>query len=118
MNDGNGDILLELERRFWTEGANFYEERLAPDAALVFPDPVGVMGKEETVRSLAEATRWSEIDMSDVRVIDRPGMTLLVYRAAARRSDSDSAYTALATSAYARRDGAWMMLLHQQTPTG
>ena len=40
----------------------------------------------------------------------------LQYRASARREGDDSPYHALVTSVYVRRDGAWRLALHQQTP--
>ena len=40
---------------------------------------------------------------------------LLSYRFRGRRGD-DFTYTALMGSVYVRRDGAWRMAFHQQTP--
>jgi len=39
---------------------------------------------------------------------------VLTYRWRSRRGDST--YAAVMSSVYARRDGAWRLVLHQQTP--
>jgi hypothetical protein len=43
--------LIALEEQFWKGDADFYRRRLNRAALMVFPDPVGVLGKEKTVAS-------------------------------------------------------------------
>ena len=45
--------LIALEEEFWKGDADFYRQRLTAEALMVFADPVGVLGKEETVASIS-----------------------------------------------------------------
>jgi hypothetical protein len=111
------EALLALEEQFWKEDATFYREHLTADAVLVFPDPVGVLTKEETVQAVAEAPRWARVRMSDVRVVRlADDAAVLTYRAEAERDAQGSRYEALASSAYVFHDASWKLAFHQQTP--
>jgi hypothetical protein len=114
---GLNDRLVELERGFWEADADYYDRNLAPDAVMVLPDPAGLMDRDAVVQAIGTSARWVDLRMDDVRMI-RLGQDVaaLAYRAAARRSDGGSPYTALVTSVYARDAGAWKLVLHQQTP--
>jgi hypothetical protein len=39
--------LIALEKQFWKGDADFYRQRLTAEALIVFPDAVGVLGKED-----------------------------------------------------------------------
>jgi hypothetical protein len=41
------------DEQFWKGDADFYRQRLTTEALMVFPDAVGVPGKEETVASIS-----------------------------------------------------------------
>jgi hypothetical protein len=43
------------------------------------------------------------------------GTAILTYEARAVRGEGET-YNALVSSAYARRNGTWKMVFHQQTP--
>jgi hypothetical protein len=109
--------LLDLERRFWLEATTeLYRERMAADGLMAFS--VGLLDKEQTIEAIAAAGPWDGVDLDDVRTVElSPDTVALVYRATGRRSGQDE-YTALVTSVYARRDGQWQLVLHQQTPLG
>lgn len=109
--------LEQLERQFWTGGAQFYTGNLAADAVMVFADPVGVLRRERIVETIAAAPRWRSVTFEDVSLVElAPNVRLLTYRARAERQDELSPYAALVSSAYVRRDGRWQLAFHQQTP--
>jgi hypothetical protein len=54
--------LIALEEQFWKGDADFYRQRLTAEALMVFPDPVGVLGQEETVASISQAPRWRDVE--------------------------------------------------------
>lgn len=109
--------LVELERRFWHGGADDYERHLDDEALLVFPAPVGVLDRSETIASISVAQRWAEVRLDDVRVVDLTGdVAVLTYEATARREDDTTSYRAFATSVYVRRADGWRLAVHQQSP--
>lgn len=110
--------LLELEEAFWREAGNgaFYAANLIEDALMVFPAPFGVMEKPATVNAVDASPAWLRFELQEVRFVDlTDDSAVLVYRAKARDA-SGAAYSAYITSVYVRRDGAWKLAVHQQTP--
>ena len=111
--------LEEIERHGWQalsgpSGADFYDELMADDGLMAFPG--AVFDKQATVRAIADARPWATFEMSEVRVIEASPQTgIVTYRATAQR-EGEAPYHALFTSVYARRDGSWRLMLHQQTP--
>jgi uncharacterized protein (TIGR02246 family) len=110
----------ELERRGWdalsgADGAAFYRDVMAEDGLMLFPG--AVLDKAESVRAIEGATPWSRYELTDVRVIEAtPDSAIVAYRAEAQRPGRPP-YEAVMTTVYARRDGRWQMILHQQSPT-
>ena len=109
-----------LEREGWEalsspDGAAFYGELMADDGLMVFPG--FVLNKGESLQAISGAPPWLSFELRDVRVIEpTPDSGIVTYHATAQR-DGGPPYHALMTSVYARRDGRWRLLLHQQTPT-
>ena len=67
---------------------------------------------------MQQAQPWSQATLDDlqfVRIAD--DVAALSYRATARRSGDQADYTAVVSSVYVRRDGEWLLVLQQQTPT-
>jgi hypothetical protein len=111
------DELSALEEQFWKGDADFFRRHLIDDALLVLPPPAGLMTKAMTVRSIGESSRWSEVTLREVNVLElSDGVALLTYRATARREAAGPRYTARVSSAFVRRDGEWKLAFHQQTP--
>jgi hypothetical protein len=114
------DRLLEIERSLWTNDAVVYESSLTDNALLVFPE-TGAISRSIAVEAIrlenADGRRWAEVRFSDVqaRWISADA-ALLTYRVAARWAHERSAVAALATSVYVRRDDAWKLAFHQQSP--
>lgn len=109
--------LWTAERRFWLDGPDFYEERMAPEARMVFPPPVGILKGEAILAGLKQGPRWQSVDMDERSETVSGDTVVLAYRASGRRSDAEP-YAALCSSTYVKVDGAWKLLFHQQTPAG
>jgi Domain of unknown function (DUF4440) len=112
------DELERLERDGWDalsgpDGAAFYEQWMADAGLMVFPGLV--MGKQTAIDTMRAVAPWSSYELTDVRVV-RSGADagLVTYRASAVRGDAP--YEATMSSVYVRVDGAWRLLLHQQSP--
>lgn len=108
----------ELERRGWAalsgpDGAAFYQDAMAEDGLMVFPGMV--MDKATAIATIREVQPWSTFELSDVRTAADENAALVTYRAKAQRADQPE-YEAVMSSVYVRREGRWLLLLHQQSP--
>lgn len=113
------DQLASLEERFWTGDADFYRDHLADDALMAFPQPVGMLTRDATIRSIEDAPRWRDVGIHDAQVVRLTDESaVLAYRALARRGPDEPPYSAQVSSVYVRRDGSWRLAFHQQTPVG
>jgi hypothetical protein len=110
------DDLFAIEERFWTSGPEYYATHLAPAAMMVFPEPTGVLVRDE-IASSVQGARWSEVSLEEHRLLELDENSALVtYKATALRGN-EPPYVARASSAYVRgRDGGWKLAFHQQTP--
>jgi hypothetical protein len=107
--------LLEIEEQFWKGDADFYRAHVADNALMVFPEPAGVMNKEECVVATEQSPRWVTVRFENQRIVEAGTANLLIYKAFAEKANGDT-YSCLASSAYFQSDGAWLLALHQQTP--
>jgi hypothetical protein len=108
--------LLKMEEDFWTAGAEFYRQNLAPGAVMVFPG-LGLLEREAIIDGLAAAPRWESIEIREPRVVPLgQDAAVLTYQARARRAGESTTYSALISSAYLLRDGAWLLAVHHQSP--
>lgn len=113
--------MLELERAGWealsTSGeaaSRFYADNLAASVLMLLPGGMIIDDRDGAIASVG-GTPWSTFELSDERVLELSAQSAIVaYRATARRDQT--VYTALVNSTYARENGAWRMVLHQQTP--
>jgi hypothetical protein len=109
------DHLFSMEERFWTQLAEYYRANLASAAFMVFPDPAGVLAKDEITASVQNAPRWSHVTLEEHRLLElSDSAAVLSYKATAKRAGK--AYVARASSAYVRDGEAWKLAFHQQTP--
>ena len=105
----------EMEKSFWLDGPEFYEESMASDARMVFPAPVGILAGKQIVEGLKQAPRWKSVDFEDKTETALGDTVVLAYGATGRREDGDP-YSALCASTSVKSDGNWVLLAHQQTP--
>jgi hypothetical protein len=112
------DYLFSLEEKFWTEGTEYYRQNLAYAAIMVFPDPAGVLVKDEIVSSLGPKARWSQVALEEHRLLElNETAAVVTYKATAKRAEGGKPYVARASSTYVRDGDAWKLAFHQQTPT-
>jgi hypothetical protein len=110
--------LLELESEFWKSDEAFYDEHLSEDALMVFPEPVGVMDRDEILRSVAAGPRWAALRMLDARLLRLSEQSVvLAYKAEGTRQGEGKAYRTLASSVYVMSGQDWKLAFHQQSPT-
>lgn len=107
----------DAEKRFWLDGPDFYKDRMAPAALMVFPAPVGLLEGKAIVDGLRQGPRWQSVDFSETAEAALGDTVVLAYRATGRRQGAEP-YTALCSSTYVRTEGGWKLLSHQQTPAG
>jgi len=108
--------IQELERRFWTEGAEFYEHYLAEDAVMVFPPPAGILQREEVIASLEGVPRWEEVTMEALQLHHPTADAVcLTYQAVAKRAGQENLYRALVSSLYVWESEHWKLAMHQHT---
>ena len=111
--------LVAIERELWKNDAVLYEANLMPEALLVFAE-TGVITRDVALDAIrtenAQGRRWAEVNFNDIRTL-RLGKdaALLTYKATARWEGDTASMMALCTSAYALRNNAWKLALHQQT---
>jgi len=114
--------LIELEKQGWEAlsskgeaSKKFYSSVLRDDALMLFPSGMLIDGKEKILESLA-AQPWKSFQIEEPQVISlSENAAVLVYRVTAQREGGDP-YIALISSTYVLSDGAWKLVLHQQTP--
>jgi hypothetical protein len=110
-----GDDIWEREEGFWLDGPGFFEANMAGNALMVFPDPVGILKGRAILEGLRGAPRWDAVEMAERTEAVLGDTRVLAYRATGRRAGA-APHVALCSSSYARVDGAWRLVSHQQTP--
>jgi hypothetical protein len=111
--------LRELEERFWGAAgdAEFWNEHFADEGVIALA--MGLMDKRTVVEAQTAAGPWATYALDDVRIVELADQVASIsYRATARRTGDDGDYVAVVTSVYVRRDGDWVLAVHQQTPVG
>ncbi|HEU4665629.1 MAG TPA: nuclear transport factor 2 family protein [Dokdonella sp.] len=117
MHQDQAQALWQLEEQFWTGPADFYEAHLAPEALMVLPPPAGVLDRAATIESIRTGARWRHVAFEQQRIAASGASTVvLAYVARADRGPPDTTYAAQCSSTYARSDGAWLLVMHHQTP--
>lgn len=114
--------LLQLEIQGWralsspgNAAREFYRSRLADDAVMLFPGGLRIEGKDNILASFA-AQPWQAFHLEGQTVITPSDNTgVVIYKVTAKR-EGDAPYSALVSSTYTFRNGAWLLLVHQHTP--
>jgi hypothetical protein len=109
--------LLALEKQFWTGDSAFYEQNVDESCLVAFnSDMAGVMSNSDLAATVKNGNRWKDIEI-ELRGLVKPSddTAILSYQARATRDNSER-YAALVSSGYAKRDGRWKLVFHQQTP--
>jgi len=110
------DDLLALERGFWSGDAAFYRQNLDAVCVTAFTEMAGAFTKDEIAGMIEDADRWRDLDLDVKACLEPvPGVAFLTYQVRATRKSGEP-YAAVVSSGYVKRDGAWRMALHHQTP--
>jgi hypothetical protein len=109
--------LLALEKQFWSGDAAFYRQNLDDECLTVFTEMAGVQTKEEVAGMVAkDSRRWQDLTIDEKGLVEPTrDVAILSYEARATRGNGER-YKALVSSGYVRRNGAWKLAFHQQTP--
>jgi hypothetical protein len=107
------NTLLEIEHELGSASGDAYRRHLAEEAVVIVPGHA--LGHDACIAAIEQSPGWDEFEITDPRVLEvGADGALLTYRWRSRRGDAE--YVALMSTVYARRDGAWRVVLHQQTP--
>ena len=113
--------LVALETDGWealsadpAAAAEFYGRVLDDEVVMLLPGGMRLADRETILGSMGGAP-WSSFALEDPQVVPLGADgALVVYGVVAEREGAT--YSALVSSAYVRRDGAWRLAFHQQTP--
>lgn len=111
--------VLDLERDFWLEGGGnpeFWVENCAEEAIVALP--MGILTKSDTVAAMENSQPWETVQFDDIRTVSVSDAVIVSYKATARAEGELDDYLAVVSSVYAPRDGMWLLVFHQQSPTG
>lgn len=110
-------LFVDRERDFWKGDAEFYRENLTDDALMVFEEPVGTLTRELSIKAVATAPRWAEVQFEDVRCIELDEHAVILTYSVQAERQGELPYRALASSVYVQSGGGWRLAFHQQTPS-
>lgn len=108
--------LLEVEEAFWESTGNveFWRENFDDNGLVALS--MGLMDKDTVIQTQENAEPWESFSLGDVRILSLNDETASIsYRVSARRANAPE-YSAVVTSVYSSQDGAWKLMVHQQTP--
>lgn len=86
---------------------------MADVGLMVFPGLT--LDKRATIRAIAGARPWCWFRLDALRVVEVGDSAVVTYVATSQREGEDE-YRARMSSVYARVDGRWRLVLHQQSP--
>ncbi|WP_169980229.1 nuclear transport factor 2 family protein [Microbispora sp. H10836] len=116
------DELIALETAGWAAlsstpeaATEFYEQVLDRTVVMLLPGGMVLDDRAAIVKSMA-GQPWSSHELQDARVVHLTDDTGLVTYGVVAERDGDSAYSALMSSLYVRRQDGWKLAFHQQTP--
>jgi hypothetical protein len=113
------ETLIALEEEGWRalssdRGAAYYRDQLTEDALMLLPG-AGLLSRDAVIEAIEGAPPWAWFRIEEPRVMRlTEDSAIVTYRASAQRAGQPE-YGALISTAYVRRDGAWMVTFHQQT---
>ncbi len=113
------DELFEIEQGFWLKGQDHFLEHVDAKCMLAFPqagEMHGIFTREAVAATATRANRWRDLKLGDPSLLE-PGQAVAIisYRADVTRPDGQP-YSALVSSAYAKRDNGWKLAFHQHSP--
>ena len=111
--------LFATEEGFWLEGEEHFRRHVDERCLLAFPqagEMHGIHSAEQVAATATPVNRWRDLAMSDRFVLDPVDEAVIIsYRADVTLADGEP-YSALVSSAYARRPEGWKLAFHQHSP--
>jgi hypothetical protein len=108
--------LLQLEKGFWLQGADYYRAHVDGDCLLAFTEMTGIHSNEEIAAMNPGAGAWRAAELDPKGCISLgDDAAVITYEVSAARSAGEP-YRAVVSSGYVRRGEEWKMAFHQQTP--
>jgi uncharacterized protein YbaA (DUF1428 family) len=108
------DTLYDLEKGFWTGGAEYYRRHLDAHCLTVFAEMAALMSAEQIAQSVGDH-RWHDLEMTRKGCLN-PAADFAIISYEAKAGKADRSYRANVSSGYVRRGDGWRMAFHQQTP--
>ena len=106
--------LIEIERKFWLEGGDFFDENAADDTVWVMPKAHGILDHEEAREKIDGEGRWDRVEFGEVREtkVD-DDVTVLTYEATGTKDggEGEVVYRAQCSTVYRGRT----LVHHHQT---
>ena len=113
------DDLFRIEQGFWLSGRDHFLAHLDAKCLLAFPqmgEMHGVHTREEVAATATTSNRWRDLKLRDRHLLQpADDVAIISYRADVMRADGQP-YSALVSSAYARRAEGWKLAFHQHSP--
>lgn len=107
--------LLTIERGFWHQGADYYNQHISDNALFIFPGMR--LGKADGVNAADAAPRWNQLDLTDEKLMEiTKEVAVLTYHAEGRREEQEKPYTGNITTIYRLENSDPKMIFHQHTP--
>ncbi len=107
------EAILNIEHELADGDGSAYRRHLREDAIVIVPGRA--LDRDATIAAMDASPGWDSFSIVDERLLPLGGdAALLTYRFRGRRGESE--YEAILSSTYARDDGAWKLVFHQQTP--
>ena len=108
--------LLAIERKFWTEGSDFFRQNTDETCLVAFADMAGEMPREDLAHTAEGGNKWRDLVIEPKGIVTPvPEVSVLTYAARAVRTNGEP-YAALVSTGYVKRKGGWKMMFHSQTP--
>ena len=106
----------DMEKGFWTRGADFYRDHVDAQCLVTFSEMAGVMAKAKVAASVPDGQRWKNLEIDEKGFLQPCEDTaIFTYEAHAVRPNGER-YHALVSSVYVKRAEGWKLTFHQQTP--
>ncbi|WP_084419557.1 nuclear transport factor 2 family protein [Henriciella litoralis] len=108
--------IWNIEKQLWTADASIYEDVMAPNCVMVFPLPAGILRYDRILSVVKEAPRWEDVEI-DQKTAHAHGDDTVTLSYVGRGLKGTDGYEAFCSSTYVKKDGAWKIVQHQQTPS-
>ncbi len=112
-------MLMDIEKKLWSNDPEFYQAALREDAMLVFGE-TGIISRKFAVDAIKDEVNenrvWADVALDDLQHIwVNDDVVLISYRSTSRWKGQTEVIHALCSSLYCLEDGGWKLVFHQQT---